>query len=243
MSTKRTDSTPSTEALVPKPVPVPADLKNDVLVDCIAMFNGLIADATLAKLFPPGLSLQVVYEELLAAIQVELAWRAATATVSDAVVVKTGTLKDAKRMYARMLKTVDADFPNGTAGRSDFFPQTPGEDSLGTLLIATAAGAEKHGTILPTGWTPASVRAMGEQAQQAEAVRDGGGKTRKDMSTVRTNLLPRIREIRKRLRNKIEGFFGLDSPRLTEFGIAVRPVRIPRRRNGKDVVQTSALPD
>jgi hypothetical protein len=241
--TKRPETTPSTEALVPKLVQLPPDLKNDVLIDAVAVYNGLYADQTLVKLFPTGLSMVVVYEDLLAAVKIELAWRAATATVSDAVLVKAGTLKDAKRMYVRMLKMIDGDFPNGTPGRGDFFPQTPGENSVGTLLVATAHGAEKHGMALPEGWTPASIRAMGEQAQQAEAVRDGGGKTRKDVSTLRTNRLPRTREIRKRLRDKIVGFFGLDSPRLPEFGIAVRPVRIPRRRSSKDVPQAFAAVD
>jgi hypothetical protein len=209
--------------------PLPPTLKNAVLIDAIRVSNEMIA-RKMEKAFPKDLSAEDVLAHLHKHLAADMGWRTATQEETEAIAARNAIVTNATARYARLRKLIDADFPLGTPGRSDFFPAGSGEHSVGTLMQAAAAGAHKHQTSLPEGWTAESLRVEGEQADAAAMVREDSGEQRKGQSTSRTNQMTRTREIRRRLRDKVEGLLGEDNPDLVAFGMTVKKVRTPRRR-------------
>ncbi|MBI3726194.1 hypothetical protein HY251_19875 [bacterium] len=144
----------------------------------------------------------------------------------------------AGRLATRGVHAVNSEFPEGTAGRSDFFPSREGHEgkapSLADRLDALAAGFAKHGISgLAADLAPAALEEMADELRGLSAKTETLVTDRKDETLGRGSLLQRTRDARKRIASKVRSHFEADDPKLALFGLKPRKTRAHRGKPRK----------
>lgn len=209
------------------PIPMPSTNASVELREAITVFNAFQDDPDLAANFPDDLPAAVIHAHLTSAVKTSAEWGDARASLTKSVETKGDAVKRGTNAEKRVRGIVDAQFPNGTPGRSDYFPTDKTDPTLGDKLIAFGRGTAKHGKPkLPEGWTAASLQQLGAEVNAALTDRATRGVVRRGTADVVAVQAQRTQEIRRRLRAIVIEWFGPSSPKLLAFGIR------PRRPTG-----------
>lgn len=220
-----------------QPIVVPDTVKQKLLLETLKVFNEMV-NAKLFGLFPEDLSAEVARAHLAGHVDAYGKVGDAREAESTAVETKQDLIKRAETMHTRVLGLVDASFPEGAVGRTDFFPGNNTNPNLGELLEALGKGIIKRNKpMLPPDLTAEGIVQLGKQASAALAVRKTKGDVHSGQTVSAEGFERRTREIRRRLRKLVSRFYGLTSDKLIPFGIKPRVFNGGRKRKVAEVAE------
>jgi hypothetical protein len=213
------------------------------LREAVAVFNAILNDADLLANLPEDLPATTIHAHLSAAVQTSAEWGDARANLSKAVETKSDAVKRGKAVEKRVRGIVEASYPPGTPGRSNYFPTDKTDPTLGDLLIAFGKGIEKAGRPkLPEGWTAAFLQQLGGEVNAALIDRATRGVVRKGTADAAAAQAQRTQEIRRRLRALVTEWYGPANTKLLAFSIRPRRPATGSRRRKTAVVPTPDTP-
>ena len=215
----------TTESL-PALIALPDTLKVPLLREAIQVYDGavkLAADKTDPyDAFSEDLTQEVCHTHLLAHLGALTTLSTLRSDTHTAVVVRDNAIEQGELIYSRALLLINSRYPVGSAKRADFFPLGDTNPNLGDLVHAAGQGAVKHKLRLPLGYTGESLAALGVEVSAALVARDAKGSSRKGQAAATAGFVKKTKEIRKRLREAVIGWFGPSAQELLAYGIKPR---------------------